>query len=96
MSVGLGVVLGVLGAQVSQRLVRQRGGTCDGMLPMPTSAYLLAWAAVALCLLGGFLVLRAKRTPALTILLIIALAFTAFVVYSVYSDAPTHRFLCSG
>jgi len=90
--------------QVSYGLIRHRASTCNGMVPMPVSAYVLGWAGVGTAALAlvmlGVDAARCRRVggvrTALLALTVLCLAFAAFVTYTVYSDAPTRRFLCSG
>jgi hypothetical protein len=56
-----GVVLAVAAAQVSYGVTRQREGTCNGLIPMPTSVFELGWAAVAVALLATVTVLIGRR-----------------------------------
>ncbi|GAB3876869.1 hypothetical protein GCM10029964_024760 [Kibdelosporangium lantanae] len=93
-------VLAFLATRVSGDLTRQRQATCDGLLPMPASAYVLGWSGVGLAVVAA-IVLLAKRSGggwrvALLVLSLLALAFAGFVTYTVYADAPTTRFMCSG
>lgn len=93
-------VLAFLATQVSTDLTRQRQATCDGLLPMPTSAYVLGWSGVGVAVLAA-IVMLARRSGggwriALLVLVVVALAFAGFVTYTVYGDAPTTRFMCSG
>ena len=56
------VVLAVVAAQVSYGVTRQRESTCNGRIPMPTSAFALGWAAVGVALLATVVVLLGQRS----------------------------------
>jgi hypothetical protein len=93
-------VLAFLATRVSTDLTKQRHATCDGLLPMPTSAYVLGWSGVALAVVA-VVVVAARRSgggwrAGLLVLAVLALAFAGFVTYTVYGDAPTTRFMCFG
>jgi hypothetical protein len=98
------VVLAVASTRVSDGLTHQRERTCDGLLPMPTSAYLLGWLGVGVAALAVVLsVLRVLRSRGdsgwrmtLLVFSVLCLLSAGFVIYTVYGDAPIHRFLCSG
>jgi hypothetical protein len=94
------VVLAFLATQVSSDLTKERNTTCNGLLEMPTSAFVLAWSAVGLSVVAAVVVLS-RRTGggwrvALLVLAVLALAFAAFVTYTIYADAPTTKWQCSG
>lgn len=94
------VVLAFLATQVSSDLTKERHATCNGLLPMPTSAFVLAWSAVGLSIAAAA-VLLARRAGgrariALLVFAVLALAFAAFVTYTIYADAPTTKWQCSG
>ncbi|TCO52628.1 hypothetical protein [Actinocrispum wychmicini] len=96
-----GIVLAVLATQVSTDLTKQRSSTCNGLLPMPTSAYVFGWTAVAAALVAVVLLVLGRRAGAwwvitLLVLAVLAFLFAGFVTYTVYGDAPTVRHLCSG
>ena len=55
------VVLAVAATQVSYGVARQRESTCNGLIPMPTSAFALGWAAVAVALLATIAFLTGRR-----------------------------------
>jgi FtsH-binding integral membrane protein len=97
-----GILLTVLATQVSTNLTRQRSSTCNGLLPMPVSAYVVGWAAVTVSLVAVLVLARRVRqsgggwvTWVLAVAVLIVL-FAGFVSYTVYADAPTTRWLCSG
>ncbi|MGI8647074.1 MAG: hypothetical protein DLM55_03565 [Acidimicrobiales bacterium] len=54
------VVLAVVAAQVSYGVARQRESTCNGQIPMSTSAFVLGWAAVAAALLATVVLLAGQ------------------------------------
>jgi hypothetical protein len=54
-------VLAVAATQVSYGTTHQRGSTCNGLIPMPTSAFALGWAAVAVALLATIAALIGRR-----------------------------------
>ena len=90
------IVLAVIAAQISQGLTSKRAHTCDGMLPMPFPAFAFGWAAVAAGLAAVVLYAARWRRPLPIVLAVLVLAAAGFVLYTVYGDAPTHRFTCSG
>lgn len=94
------VVLAFLATQVSTDLTKQRHDTCNGLLPMPGSAYVLGWCGVGAAATAAVLVLvrwsRSGWRTTRLVLSLLALVFAGFVVYTVYGDAPTTRWLCSG
>lgn len=94
------VVLAFLATQTSSDLTKKRNATCNGLLEMPTSAFVLAWSAVGLSVVAAVVVLS-RRTGgrwrvALLVFAVLALAFAAFVTYTIYTDAPTTKWQCSG
>jgi ABC-type xylose transport system permease subunit len=97
-----GVLLAVLATRVSTDLTRQRSSTCNGLLPMPASAYVLGWSAVAAGLVAVLLlVLRLRKSrggwpTSVLVLAVLAVLFAGFVTYTVYGDAPVTHWLCSG
>jgi len=97
-----GILLAVLATQVSTAVTRQRSSTCNGLLPMPASAYVLGWAAVTMSLVAVLvLALRIRRSGGgwitwVLVLAVLIVLFAGFVTYTVYADAPTTRWLCSG
>jgi uncharacterized membrane protein len=97
-----GIVLAFLATQVSSDLTKERTSTCNGLLPMPTSAYVLGWAGVGVTVLAVLmLVLRLRQSRGgwptwVLVLAVLAVLFAAFVIYTVYGDAPTTRWQCSG
>lgn len=97
-----GIVLSFLATQVSTDLTKQRSSTCNGLLPMPTSAYVLGWAGVGVTVAAVImLALRLRKSrggwpTSVLMLAVLAVLFAAFVIYTVYGDAPTTRWQCSG
>lgn len=97
-----GIVLAFLATQVSTDLSKQRSSTCNGLLPMPTSAYVLGFSAVAAGLVAVLLLVwRGRRSGGgwaggLLALAILAILFAGFVTYTVFGDAHTTAHLCSG
>lgn len=69
---------------------------------MPTSAYVLGCAGVGVAVLAVImLALRLRQSrggwPAWALVLaVLAFLFAALVIYTVYGDAPTTRWQCSG
>ncbi|MEV4314876.1 hypothetical protein [Actinocrispum sp. NPDC049592] len=97
-----GAVLAFLATQVSTDLTHQRSSTCNGLLPMPTSAYVLGWTGVAAGVIAVVLLVSRLRQSRggwpvwVLVLAVLVVLFAGFVVYTVYGDAPTTRFQCSG
>jgi hypothetical protein len=95
-------VLAFLATQVSTDLTHQRSSTCNGLLPMPASAYILGWSGVAVGAVAvALLAFRLHRSrggwPVWVLALAVLVVLSAgFVIYTVYGDAPTTRFQCSG
>jgi uncharacterized membrane protein len=100
--VAAGIMLAFLATQVSSDLTKRRSGSCNGLLPMPTSAYILGWSGLGVAVLAVLMLaprLRQSRGGWLTCVLVfavMAVVFAAFVVFTVYGDAPTTRWQCSG
>src|SRR5204863_541482 len=96
------LALAAAAARISDDLTHTRARTCDGLLPMPASAYVLGWLGVGTALLAvAAMVFRLRSGSsgwalALLVIFVLVLLFTAFATYAVYADAPTRRFLCSG
>ena len=73
----VGVLLALTNTNAQAELVRRRQDTCDGTLPLPTSAYVLGFAGLIIGALALFLLLRwfrRNRQPIALILFTTAIA----------------------
>jgi hypothetical protein len=91
----LGVGLAVCSAAAQSGFTRHRTQTCDGLLPMPVSAFVFGWAACGVGLVALVLaVVWLKR--AWWVVGVGALLFEVGALYVAYREAVPIPVLCSG
>jgi drug/metabolite transporter (DMT)-like permease len=98
----VGVLLSTINANAQAELIRRRQDSCDGSLPLPTAAYVLGFAglavgAVALFLLGRWF--RHSRQPLALILFATATAaviFELFALVTAFQEGRPVHALCGG
>jgi hypothetical protein len=97
-----GVVLSLVNTNAQTELVRRRQDTCDGTLPLPTSAYLLGAAGLIVGAVALLLLLRwfgHSRQPIALILFATAIAaviFEAVALITAFQEGrPVHP-MCGG
>lgn len=54
----VGVLLATINANAQAELIRRREDSCDGSIPLPTSAYVLGFAGLAVGAVALFLLVR--------------------------------------
>ncbi|MEU4194776.1 hypothetical protein AB0E69_22945 [Kribbella sp. NPDC026611] len=97
-----GVLLALINTNAQTELTRRRQATCDGTLPLPTTAYLVGFAGLLIGAIALFLLVRwfrHSRQPIATTLLITAataVIFEVFALATAFHDAKPIDSLCFG
>ncbi|MFI7064159.1 hypothetical protein ACIBL3_24440 [Kribbella sp. NPDC050124] len=97
-----GVLLSTINTNAQAELIRRRQDSCDGTIPLPTSAYVLGFAGLAVGAVALFLLVRwfrHNRQPLVLILFgtaIAALIFEAFAVITAFQEGRPLVPMCGG
>ncbi len=98
----VGVLLSTINANAQAELIRRRQASCDGSLPLPTTAYVLGFAGLAVGAVALFLLarwFRHSRQPLAIILFVTAIAaviFELFALVTAFQEGrPVHP-MCGG
>lgn len=98
----VGVLLALINANAQSELARRRQDSCDGSLPLPTTAYVLGFAGLLVGALALFLLLRwfgHSRQPIALILVATATAavvFEIFALITAFQEAGPVQAICGG
>ncbi len=97
-----GVLLATINTNAQAELLRRRQASCDGSLPLPTSAYVLGFAGLVVGAVALFLLVRwfgHSRQPLALILFATATAavvFELFAIVTAFQDGRPVNALCGG
>ncbi|GAB2671264.1 hypothetical protein [Kribbella swartbergensis] len=81
----VGVLLAMINTNAQAELIRRRQDSCDGTLPLPTAAYVLGFAGLAVGAVALFLLIRWFGHSRQPIALILFATATAAVVFEVFA-----------
>ncbi|MEU4604393.1 hypothetical protein AB0F43_15535 [Kribbella sp. NPDC023972] len=98
----VGVLLSTITTNAQAELIRRRQDSCDGSIPLPTTAYVLGFAGLAVGAIALFLRVRWFRHSRQPIALILFATATAAVIFEVFAlvtafqeGRPVHP-MCGG
>jgi drug/metabolite transporter (DMT)-like permease len=98
----VGVLLSTINANAQAELIRRRQDSCDGSLPLPTTAYVLGFAGLAVGAVALFLLVRWFRHSRQPLAIILFVTATAAVVFELFAlvtafqeGRPVHP-MCGG
>jgi drug/metabolite transporter (DMT)-like permease len=98
----IGVLLATINANAQAELIRRRQDSCDGSLPLPTTAYVLGFAGLAVGAVALFLLVRWFRHSRQPLAIILFVTATAAVVFELFAlvtafqeGRPVHP-MCGG
>jgi hypothetical protein len=80
----VGVLLAMINTNAQAELVRRRQDSCDGTLPLPTTAYVLGFTGLTVGAVALFLLIRWFGHSRQPIALILFATATAAVVFEVF------------
>ena len=98
----VGIVLALTNTNAQSELMRRRQDTCDGSLPLPTAAYVLGFAGLAVGIVALILLVRwfrGSRHPIALILFataIAALIVELFAVVTAFQEGQPVYPMCGG
>jgi uncharacterized BrkB/YihY/UPF0761 family membrane protein len=81
----VGVLLATINANAQAELIRRREDSCDGSIPLPTSAYVLGFAGLAVGAVALFLLFRWFGHSRQVIELVLFATATAAVIFELFA-----------
>lgn len=81
----VGLLLSTINANAQAELIRRRQDSCDGSLPLPTTAYVLGFAGLAVGAVALFLLARWFRRSRQPLALILFATATAAVIFELFA-----------
>lgn len=98
----VGLLLSTINTNAQAELIRRRQNSCDGSLPLPTTAYVLGFAGLAVGAVALFLLARwfgHNRQPITLILFataVAALIFELFALVTAFQEGRPVYPMCGG
>ena len=86
-----GVLLSMINANAQAELIRRRQDSCDGSLPLPTTAYVLGFAGPVIGAVALFLLVRWFGRSRQPLVLILFATATAAVIFEVLALVTAFR-----
>jgi glucan phosphoethanolaminetransferase (alkaline phosphatase superfamily) len=80
-----GVLLSTITTNAQAELIRRRQDSCDGTIPLPTSAYVFGFAGLAVGALTVFLLLRWFRHSRQPVVLVLFATAAAAVIFEIFA-----------
>ncbi|MEI8410089.1 MULTISPECIES: hypothetical protein [unclassified Kribbella] len=95
----VGLLLSTITTNAQAELIRRRQDSCDGSLPLPTTAYVLGFAGLAVGAVALFLLtrwFRHSRQPITLILFATAIAAVIFELFALVTAFQEGGPVCGG